>query len=413
MLEARQVRKIDYTLDLSGRLTWFEGTASPLGDDTVLLVARDVTEQTVARAALDASEARHRHLVETASDIIYRTDAKGHFTFVNPAATRILGIPADGIVGTHFTSLIREDARATTAEFYARQAHERVLVTYLEFPAVTADGREVWIGQNVQLLTERGRVTGVQAVARDMTARYEVEREKNEFVSLVSHELRTPLTSIRGSLGLLASGQLGELPGRAQRMMEIAAQNTDRLVRLVNDILDLQRLDSNVSVLDVRSATVAELMAEAADAVRGVADVSGVRLLVEQCRGDVYVDRDRIVQVLVNLLGNAVKFSATGDTVWLEGELHADGLVLRVRDRGRGIPAAELERVFERFHQVDSSDARQHSGSGLGLAISRRIVEQHGGRIQVESLLGKGSTFSVTLPLEPGDMLAPVLTLTG
>ena len=117
--------------------------------------------------------------------------------------------------------------------------------------------------------------------------------------------------------------------------------------------------------------------------------------------------------MLVNLLGNAVKFSATGDTVWLEGELHADGLVLRVRDRGRGIPAVELERIFERFHQVDSSDARQHSGSGLGLAISRRIVEQHGGRIQVESLLGKGSTFSVTLPLEQGDMLAPVLTLTG
>ena len=399
VIATQQVQRLDYAMELPVGTAWFEGTASPLCNGTVLWVSRDVTTQTTAQRALEESEARHRKLVESASDIIYRTDPDGHFTFVNPAATRMLGIPVDRLIGAHFTSLIREDARRSTAEFYARQLDERIDLTYHEFPIITESGREVWIGQNVQLLTDRGRVIGVQAMARDMTTRVEVERTKDEFLALVSHELRTPLTSVRGSLGLLSSTKLSLDDPKARRLMEIATQNVDRLVRLVNDYLDLQRFESDRSVLAVRTASISGLVTDAAHAVRAIADDSLVALEMVPIDGDIEVDPDRIVQVLVNLLGNAVRFSLPGGTVRLEVARRRDSVVFRVIDHGRGIPADELGRVFERFHQVNSSDARVHQGSGLGLAISRRIVQQHGGHIDVASELHIGSVFTVTLPL--------------
>jgi len=288
------------------------------------------------------------------------------------------------------------------------------LVSYLGVPLILSSGHALgtlcvagfepreWTEREVRLLSDlAASVTTEVELRLDAAARREIAKLKDEFVSIVAHELRTPLTSIRGSLGLLASGRLNGTP-QAQRMLEIAAQNSDRLVRLINDMLDLDRLQSGRLELKPARVEVARLVEQSMDAVEGAA--AGVQVTLEARIDpglDVWADPDRVVQVLVNLLSNAAKFSPPGAVVEVVAEDRGEQALFQVRDRGRGIPADKLDAIFERFRQVDSSDARDKGGTGLGLAICRSIVQQHGGRVWVASEWGKGSTFFFTLPREP------------
>jgi PAS domain S-box-containing protein len=251
---------------------------------------------------------------------------------------------------------------------------------------------------NSAFMNEAGELESVLSLALDVTDRDRVERMKNEFISIVSHELRTPLTSIYGSLGMLASGLLDDQPAKAKRLVEIAAQSTKRLVRLINDILDIERIESGKVKMVGTICNVAELMAGAIDTVRPLADTAGIELITHPLAARIYVDADRIVQTLTNLLGNAIKFSPPGSAVECSVAREAEYFRFEIRDRGRGIPTDKLETIFERFGQVDASDARDREGTGLGLAICRSIVEQHNGQIWVESVLGAGSSFFVRLP---------------
>jgi signal transduction histidine kinase len=235
----------------------------------------------------------------------------------------------------------------------------------------------------------------------DITRYHRVERLRTQFVALVSHELRTPLTSIRGALGLVASGRLGSLPSGGQEMLDIALRNTERLGRLLDDILDLERMDSGQLAMATQPCSARGLADQAANAMRPMAEQAAVRLQVAGPDATVLADPGRVVQAITNLLGNAIKFSPPDATVWVAAESRRREVLVRVKDQGRGIPPDKLETIFGRFEQVDSSDARDQGGSGLGLAICRSIIEQHGGRIWVESTLGEGSTFSFTLPLLP------------
>jgi signal transduction histidine kinase len=228
----------------------------------------------------------------------------------------------------------------------------------------------------------------------------ESERLKDEFISVVGHELRTPLTSIRGSLGLLQAGLLGKLPQEAGEMVDIAVTNTDRLVRLINDVLDIERMDAGRMDLELVPVKASELVRQAAQIVQVTATQSKVTLELEvEDNLIVSVDADRVIQVLVNLLGNAVKFSDRWSVVTVSARSDSARALFSIHDTGRGIPPELRETIFERFRQVDASDARDKGGSGLGLAIARGIVEHHGGRLSVQSVLGEGSTFSFTLPL--------------
>ncbi len=228
----------------------------------------------------------------------------------------------------------------------------------------------------------------------------ESERVKDEFISVVGHELRTPLTSIRGSLGLLQAGMLGELPREAGEMVDLAVTNTDRLVRLINDVLDIERMDAGRMELDLVPVKASELVRQAAQIVQVTATQAKVTLELDVEEGlMVSVDADRVIQVLVNLLGNAVKFSDRWSVVAVSARSDSGQALFAIHDTGRGIPPELQETIFERFRQVDASDARDKGGSGLGLAIARGIVEHHGGRIWVASKPGEGSTFSFTLPL--------------
>jgi PAS domain S-box-containing protein len=359
----------------------------------------DIARRERVERELRTSESRYRHLVESASDMIVQTDGEGTIRYANEAAGRLFGITPAALQGMRFLHLIRQDARRAAGEVFAQQVRRGEPASYQELPAVTPDGRELWLELSVRLTWDGGELVAGQAVGRDVTERRQLERLKDEFISVASHELRTPLTSIRAALGLLESGLIETQPERARSLLRIATRNGERLARLLNDILDLERMSSGAVRVERRPYDVAEVMTQAAETVRTAAEAANVLIFIDAPRATVCMDADRMCQVLVNLLGNAVKFSPTGGAVWLSATADGDGGVLfTVRDQGRGIPADRLEAVFQRFTQVDASDGREKGGSGLGLAICRAIVDQHGGRIWAESTPGAGSVFSVRLP---------------
>jgi two-component system, OmpR family, sensor histidine kinase VicK len=260
------------------------------------------------------------------------------------------------------------------------------------------------------------RVSGFFALTTDISDRKAIERMKDEFISVVSHELRTPLTSLHSALKILATGRLGSLPEDGQQLLAIADENTERLVRLVNNVLDLQRIESGAVTMEKQVCSAADLTIHAVEAMQAMAEQHGITLVDRSLDVQLWVDADYIVQALTNLISNAIKFSSSGGNVWLKvisppqpkqrkstksKTLTARAIreiLFQVRDEGQGIPAHKLETIFERFQQVDSSDSRKKGGTGLGLTICRKIIEQHGGKIWAESSLGVGSTFSFTLP---------------
>ena len=266
--------------------------------------------------------------------------------------------------------------------------------------------------QNLRLRQDlEARVCARTEELRQLTEQHErLDAMKQEFVSAVSHELRTPLTAIRGSLELLADGDAGELPEAARPVVAMAARGSQRLSRLVDDIIDLERLQSGTFGVRPQPHDLQRLVVEAVEPLRPLADEAGVTLVVEPIACRTHCDGDRVTQALVNLVGNAVKFTPPGGTVTVGAARPAEGdgwVELSVADTGRGIPQAELEAVFERFHQVDPDDARTQAGTGLGLSITRHVVEAHGGRIWAESEVGVGSRFSFTLPTSTATTATP------
>jgi signal transduction histidine kinase/CheY-like chemotaxis protein len=239
-----------------------------------------------------------------------------------------------------------------------------------------------------------------------LTQRSELDTIKDEFISTVSHELRTPLTSIRGALGLLSAGLMGTVDAKAQNLLRIALTNTDRLIRLINDILDLERMESGRAPLHVRRCSLRDLTRQAMETMKPMADTAGVHMefVLGVAPEGVFFDGDpdRILQILTNLLSNSIKFSPPASTITLLLEADSTSVSLRVSDQGRGIPVEKLDTIFDRFQQVEASDARQKGGTGLGLAICRTIVQQHNGSIWAESNTaqhrGPGASLIVSLP---------------
>jgi signal transduction histidine kinase len=238
------------------------------------------------------------------------------------------------------------------------------------------------------------------AVVRDITDSKNIERMKNEFISTVSHELRTPLTSIRGALGLIVGGIAGEIPPKVRAMVEIASKNSDRLIRLINDILDIEKIESGEMIFNFQPVELTPLLEYVIEINRAYGQQFDVTFTLESPIADawIYADSDRLIQVLTNLLSNAAKFSPTGAQVLISIARRGEMLRIAVHDRGPGIPAAFRARLFQKFAQADASDARQKGGTGLGLSISKAIVEKLGGQIDVMLAPDAGSIFFIDLP---------------
>ena len=391
-----------------GSAIWTMKATVPLFDEVgtftgSLAFFSDLTDRRRAETALRASEARLRSYFENVPVGIVLVSQSGVVVNVNPALCSITGYERGELLGGGLSFLLGPDHLARIEEI-------RVLIGALlsgEMPSfrleqafVTKDGRSIWLEVNVSpMRDEHGEPLELVAVVQDVTSRKDAERVKDEFISVTSHELRTPLTSIRGALGLLAGGVVGELPGSARRMLDVAVMSTDRLIRLINDILDLERLTSGKLSLSLEACDAAGLVSRAVEEIRGAADEVEVVVRAGSVDGRVWADPDRILQTLTNLVGNAIKFSPPSATVEVSATVEGDHVRFTVEDHGPGIPADQLETVFERFRQVDSSDSRTKGGTGLGLAICRTIVEQHGGRIWAESVLGAWTKLSFTLPV--------------
>ncbi|HEY9826996.1 MAG TPA: ATP-binding protein [Stenomitos sp.] len=377
---------------------------------------QEIKERMQAEKALRRSEEQLRLITNALPVLISYIDHQQRYRFNNRAYEDWLGKSPAEMEGCPLKAIWGEECYQRM-EAAVEKALSGQVVTY-ENEITLKDGspRSVSVTY-IPHLDSRKRTKGFFELTSDISDRKAIERMKDEFIAVVSHELRTPLTSLHSALKILSAGQLGELSKNGKQMLAIADDNTERLVRLVNNVLDLQRIEAGGLSMSKQHCNASELMVQATEAMQAMADQQHIALQVQPSDIPLWADPDYILQALTNLLSNAIKFSPPNSTVQLSvgyrqrGDRqptrqrsrqklppHPPEVLFQVRDQGQGIPLDQLESIFERFHQVDSSDSRKKGGTGLGLTICRKIIEQHGGSIWAESQLGQGSTFCFTLP---------------
>jgi len=379
----------------------------------VLNHGMDVTEQYEAEEALHMATRQRELILEAVGDGIYGIDLNGRLTFINEAGAHALGYEAVELTGRDMHELVHHSSaegtpytKSTSPILQAMRRGEAIRARDQLF--YRKNGTAVPVEYSANPLMDDGIISGMVVTFRDVSERRRLEKMKDEFISTVSHELRTPLTSMRASLGLIKTGVLDKRPEKQQQMVEMAIGNCDRLIRLVNDILDFDSVEKGRLALHRTTVQPMILLRRAADVAHSAATASQMEFKIESSAPPVYADEERVLQVLSELVTNAIKFSPAGTTIRLtarpiesgEGgsEEGASEVCFAVEDQGRGIAPEKLDRIFERFQQGDASDSRALGGTGLGLALSKSIVEQHGGRIWAESEPGKGSRFLFTLP---------------
>jgi len=369
----------------------------------------DVTEQHEAEEALHLAMRQRELILESVGDGIYGIDLEGRLTFINQAAARTLGYTPEQLKGRDLHEIIHHShadgtpyAKANSPILEGMRRHETIRMRDEVFWC--KNGASIPVEYSASPLIEDGQISGMVVAFQDVSERRRLEKMKDEFISTVSHELRTPLTSLRASLGLISSGSLDKRPEKQRQMVEMAICNCDRLVRLVNDILDFDSVERGKLPLDRRGVEAVDLLRRAADVAHAAASQANVNFRIDAPPAPVVADAERILQVLNELVANAIKFSPPGTVIRLTAKAPAAGssgcgeVCFGVEDQGCGIALEKLERIFERFQQGDGSDSRALGGTGLGLALCRSIVEQHGGRIWAESTVGQGSRFLFTLP---------------
>ena len=379
---------IDYIPDITP-----DGTVAGL-----YVMGLDITDRKMAELQQAQTEERLRTIADHLPAQIAFIDAQERYLFVNSSLAKVAGCAPEEMLG----KTMREVRSAELYQFLAPY----VALT-LSGEKVTFQGQQKWRGKLhhyestfVPARATDGSISGFYAMTSDITERKRIEAVKNEFISTVSHELRTPLTSVNGALGLVVAGVAGELPPKAKDLLLVARRNVDRLVRLINDILDIEKIESGSMRFHIQPHNLVTLIEQAVDSSRIYAAQYDVNILFHTHEQDAlaYVDQDRFTQVIINLLSNAVKFSSEGGSVEVGLAREQDSWRITVTDHGCGIPEEFKDKIFKRFSQMDGSNTRKRGGSGLGLSICKPMIEQMGGTIGFESTIGKGSTFHVLLP---------------
>jgi PAS domain S-box-containing protein len=372
-------------------------------------------ERTLNHQLLESTELQQA-ILDSANFSIISTDINGMIRLFNNGAHRMLGYSAGEVFARHTPSMLHDETemaeraqqlsielgQPVKAGFETLVARARGgLADEREWTYIRKDGSRLPVMVSVTALRDAQlALTGFLCVAYDLIERKKVENMKNEFISTVSHELRTPLTSIRGSLGLIFGGVGGELPEAVKNLVGIAKSNCERLIRLINDMLDSEKIESGKMRLDLQVIDIRPLVQQVLAANEGFAGQYSVtlRLQAPDAQLQVRIDGDRMIQVLTNLLSNAVKFTPPGGAVEVRVSRVAQSVRVEVVDPGPGIPEEFRGRIFQKFSQADSSDTRQKGGTGLGLNISKALIEKMGGSIGFTSAVGIGTTFFFELP---------------
>ena len=395
--------QFDYRLLMpDGTLKFIASKGEPVLDETgrvikVLETMMDVSDRVLAEKSRQRSEAQLKLITDALPILIAYIDRDYRYRYNNRTYETWYGKPRSSLTGVHLKEIVGE-ANYRKISPYIETVLAGKTVAF-ESQLVTDNGTSYWMSATyIPDFDLNGEVKGFFSMVDDITERKTVEQMKSEFVSIASHEMRTPLTSIRGVIELLHGGRLGKLTAPGQQMAQLALRNSERLMRLLDDLLDLERMESGQKQIEKQSCNSAELIQQAVDILTPMAREQQITLETNARPIEFQADRDRIVQTLTNLISNAIKFSPVNAKVWITCQPGDGEILYSVKDCGRGIPADKLETIFERFQQVDASDSRQKGGTGLGLSICRHIVEQHGGKIWVESVYGQGSTFYFSLP---------------
>ena len=368
----------------------------------VLAVIVDVSERKDAEKHLAQMEGRYRGLLEAAPDAMVVVNQAGEIVLLNVQAEKQFGYRRDELLGQKVTNIIPDgfaerliaDALRSTEDALAQQ-----IGTGIELTGRRKDGDEFPIEIMLSPLESPEGIL-ITAAVRDISVRKQMERLKDDFVATVSHELRTPLTSISGSLGLLVGRWAGELPESAARLLTIAHTNSQRLVRLINDILDIEKIEFGRVVFKMGQIDVRTLVEQTIESNRGFAEGYEVRIRLDagSVDGQVNADPDRLSQVVTNLLSNAIKFSPVNGEVLVTIEKDDNVIRISVHDQGTGVPADFKPHIFEKFAQADATSTRQKGGTGLGLSIAKQIVERLNGEMSFDDAVGGGTIFHVELP---------------
>jgi PAS domain S-box-containing protein len=371
-------------------------------------------DQRVAERTQDLAEAlarehaeanRSQAILESIADGVIVFDPQGNAFVANPAITHLIERPIDAIIGHDIEELMSDEINETDREVILELLDEH----QKRHPSIKIDWGEKTLSISfAPVRGSRGEGTGTVAVFRDFTREAELDRMKSDFVSIASHELRTPLTSIRGYLDLLLMGGPGSVNEQQRNFLQVARDNTRRLHELVNDLLDISRIESGRIELNVQVVSLPKLIHQAAEFLQNQFDERGLylKLNVPDDVPQLFGDADRITQIITNLLSNAYKYTPEGGATV---NVSQDKRFIRIDvvDTGVGISEEDQEKLFTRFFRAGDEYVREQSGTGLGLSITKSLVEIHGGQIWVESEPGAGTTFSFTLPLPAGQISTP------
>jgi len=344
--------------------------------------------------ALAEAQQKEQALTEIAADIICSLDENGKFTKLNQVATKIWGFERDDLLDSQIYALLSANERDRIREA-ARHAKQTAQILNAE---INVQRKDLSICE-MSISMHWSQVEHLFfCVLHDISERKQAERLKQEVLAMVSHDLRAPLTNLSVMFDLFETGRLGQLNENGELKVQLGRNVIQQLMSLINDLLDMEKLESGMFELDYKVKDVHELVATAVDSLSGSAAKKSVHLLLPEAHPALECDGDRIIRVLTNLLDNAIKYSFQGGTVSVKITESDTEVRIEIIDQSRGIPDDKVDSIFERFKQADISDDREKRGSGLGLAICKAIIEVHGGRIGVESGGTSGSTFWIALP---------------
>jgi PAS domain S-box-containing protein len=387
-----------------GKIIWVDNAygpiTNPLGEIVgVCIVVEDITSQKTVAESLVHSEEKFKTFIEMAEEWIWEIDKDGNFSFSNQAVNNILGYKVEEILGKNILYFLStDDAEKIERQIQANIMQKKGWVHQI-MHFIHKNGSDCWLESNAaELINERGELQGFRGVSQDITNFKNLEKIKNEFISIVSHEIKTPLTSIYGSLTFLKTKELG--PKEKQDLIATAQRNSERLINIINNIMDVEKLQLGEVKFDFQKINLKNVVLDSINSSQILAKKCEVKIVTEGLFADteIYGDSTRLMQVMMNLLSNAIKFSLNQSTIHVSMENLDEVARVSIRDHGQGIPKEFEPKIFEKFAQADSSSKRAFEGTGLGLTICKSIIEGHGGTIQYRTKIGEGTTFFFEIP---------------